>query len=208
MNKAVLYLHGKGGNAAEAEHYRPLFPGMDMVGLDYHGATPWDTRDEIRAAYAAAYQTHEAVMLIANSIGAYFAMHALADMDVERAFLISPIVDMERLITDMMTWAHVSEEELRERQEIPTEFGETLSWRYLCYVREHPISWHTPTDILYAGQDNLTSRETITRFAERTGASLTVMETGEHWFHTPEQLAFLDRWMVDAAAHPAQGRRR
>ena len=27
---------------------------------------------------------------------------------------------------------------------------------------------------------------------------LTVMENGEHWFHTDEQLAFLDVWMKKA----------
>ncbi len=45
---------------------------------------------------------------------------------------------MEKLIGRMMTWANVTERELAERQEIPT-FGETLSWRYLCDVREHPV---------------------------------------------------------------------
>ena len=35
---------------------------------------------------------------------------------------------------------------------------------------------------------------TITEFAEKSGAALTVMPGGEHWFHTPEQLAVVDRW--------------
>ena len=32
-------------------------------------------------------------------------------------------------------------------------------------------------------------------FAEQTGAEMTVMEGGEHWFHTEEQMAFLDQWI-------------
>ena len=32
-------------------------------------------------------------------------------------------------------------------------------------------------------------------FARRIGASLTVMEDGEHWFHTDEQMRFLDGWI-------------
>ncbi|MEI3056877.1 MAG: hypothetical protein V8T53_00595 [Eubacteriales bacterium] len=36
----------------------------------------------------------------------------------------------------------MSERELAERSEIPTDFGEVLSWRYLTYVREHPVVWH------------------------------------------------------------------
>ena len=35
MKKLVLYIHGKGGCAGESEHYKPLFPECDVVGLDY-----------------------------------------------------------------------------------------------------------------------------------------------------------------------------
>ena len=52
-----------------------------------------------------------------------------------------------------------------------------------------------PTAILYAGQDHLTARETVEEFARRFGCSVTVMENGEHWFHTEEQLAVLDTWL-------------
>lgn len=106
------------------------------------------------------------------------------------------VADMEKLISNMMQWANVSEAELAEKGEIPTSFGETLSWRYLCYVREHPINWRVPTRILYGEHDNLTSIETIEAFAERIGAELTVMPGGEHWFHTPEQMRFLDDWIT------------
>lgn len=58
------------------------------------------------------------------------------------------------------------------------------------YVRENPISWNVPTEILYAGNDNLTSRQTVDRFINNHNSNLTIMENGEHWFHTDEQLAF------------------
>ena len=125
-------------------------------------------------------------------------MNALQGKAVERAFFISPIADMERLITDMMSWANVTESELKEKQEIVTPFGETLSWKYLCYVREHPIFWNVPTSILYASNDNLVSRKTIDAFIHTHQADLTVMENGEHWFHTEEQLVFLNTWMKQA----------
>ena len=35
MDKAVIYIHGKGGNAEEAIHYKPLFSNCDVIGLDY-----------------------------------------------------------------------------------------------------------------------------------------------------------------------------
>ena len=109
--------------------------------------------------------------------------------------LISPIVDMERLIIDMMTWANVSEEELSIKKEIETPFGETLSWEYLSYVRKNPIQWNISTEILYAEKDSMTSINTITEFSKKINANITIMPGGEHWFHTKEQMDFLDNWI-------------
>ena len=192
----ILYIHGKGGTAAEAEYYRPLFPACDVVGLDYKAETPWDAAAEFPTAVRTLSVGYARIFLIANSIGAYFAMCALPQEKLKRAWFISPIVDMERLIGRMMGWAKVSEDELREKGRIETAFGETLSWDYLCYVRSHPIRWTVPTEILFGGQDYLTDRETIAAFADSHGAKLTVMERGEHWFHTPEQMRFLDDWLA------------
>lgn len=191
----VLYLHGKGGSAAESEHYRPLFPNCEVVGLDYKTFTPWETGQEIYAAASVLKQRCERVVLVANSIGAYFGMCAGIDAMLERAYFISPIVDMERLIVGMMAAAGVTEAELEAKREIPAPFGETLSWDYLRWVREHPVRWSVPTEILYGGSDNLTAHETIAAFAKAHGARLTVMERGEHWFHTEEQMRFLDAWL-------------
>lgn len=33
-------------------------------------------------------------------------------------------------------------------------------------------------------------------FADKHSARLTVMEEGEHWFHMPEQMIFLDNWTI------------
>lgn len=196
MKKAVLYFHGKGGNAAEAEHYRPLFPQDDVIGVDYQSVTPWEAAEEFPKLYSQLLADYDEVSLIANSIGAFLCMSAPVDRRIKRAYFISPVVDMEKLITDMMQWACVTEEQLREKQEIQTSFGEVLSWRYLCYVREHPLSWPVPTYVVYGDKDHLTALPTMERFAEEHGASLTVMENGEHWFHTPEQMRFLDRWLT------------
>ena len=132
----------------------------------------------------------------ANSIGAYFSLLSLADMPIEKAYFISPIVNMEKLIMDMMHWAGVTEDELQEKGIIATEFGEALSWEYLAWARSHPVSWHIPTEILYGSEDNLQSMETVKNFAAGCGAGLTIMEQGEHWFHTEEQLQFLREWLI------------
>ncbi len=195
MKNIVIYVHGKGGAADEADHYRSLFPASEVIGFDYRAQTPWEARTEFPAFFAEQRKRCDRLILIANSIGAFFSLSSLDETLVDMAYFISPIVDMERLIGRMMMGAHVTERELEEKGEIPTTFGETLSWDYLGYVREHPLSWRIPTCILYGEGDDLTPPETITAFAKTTGARLSVMPGGEHWFHTGEQMRFLDKWI-------------
>lgn len=204
----VIYIHGKGGNASEAEHYKKLFADCDVVGFDYKSETPWDFKDEFLNWAEEKFGDYKNVVLVANSIGAYFSMNAISQIDAEtsgtkneitekisRAFFISPIVNMEKLICNMMDWAGVTEAQLEEKKIISTDFGENLSWEYLTYVRKKPIQWKIPTEILYGENDNLTSLETVSEFARAHTANLTVMNGGEHWFHTDEQIKFLDGWI-------------
>ena len=198
MRRLIIYVHGKGGSAEEAKHYQPLFAESDVIGFDYHAQTPWEAKSEFPRFFDLHSKGYDSVILIANSIGAFFSMNALGEKNIAQAMFISPIVNMERLITDMMMWSNVTEKELQSKQKIPTEFGETLSWEYLCYVRKHPIEWSVPTYILYGGKDHLTNRETVSEFAHRIGADLTVMEDGEHWFHAEEQMKVLDHWVCSS----------
>lgn len=195
MKRLVIYIHGKGGNADEAKHYEPLFAESDVIGFDYQARNPWEAKQEFCDFYDLHSKRYDSIVLIANSIGAFFSMNALAEKKIEQALFISPIVNMEKLITDMMMWANVTEDELQQKKEIPTAFGETLYWDYLCYVRENTVKWNIPTCILYGEKDNLTTKETMSAFADQINAPLTVMENGEHWFHTEEQMAFLDDWI-------------
>ena len=199
-NKAVLYVHGKGGNAAEAAFYEAIFPECDVMGFDYKAETPWESIGEFQAEAKRLLSEYDSVILVANSIGAYFSLLSLADMPIEKAYFISPIANMEKLILDMMQWAGVTEDEIKEKGVIATDFGEDLSWEYLTWVRSHPVRWHIPTEILYGSEDNLQSMDTVKAFAAGCGAGLTVMEHGEHWFHTEEQLQFLREWLVGCEA--------
>ncbi|MBQ9510403.1 MAG: alpha/beta hydrolase [Clostridia bacterium] len=194
--KAFVYIHGKGGSAEEAEHYKPLFKDREVVGFDYRSQTPWEAKDEFSKYFDALESKFDSVVLAANSIGAFFAMNAGIDRMTEKAYFISPIADMEKLICDMMKRAGVTERELKAKNVIYTDSGEEISWEYLTYVREHPIKWNVPTKILYGSNDSLTSLDTIKEFAETHKADLTVMNGGEHWFHTDEQMRFLDDWLT------------
>lgn len=202
-----LYLHGKQGCKEEAESFaRIVCPkGTQVLAIDLpeHGErkgsaetfTPWDTVPELERLLARMRARWEHIALRCTSLGAWFSLLAFSGEKLDKALLVSPVLDMERLIRDMMGWAGVSEARLKAEGEIPTDFGETLSWRYLQYAQTHPITnWSTPTAILHAGHDNLTGQETVDAFVRRFGCELTVMENGEHWFHTPEQLAVLKSW--------------
>ena len=198
MRRLVIYVHGKGGSAEEAKHFQPLFAESDVIGFDYQAQNPWEAKSEFSKFYDLNSKGYDSVILIANSIGAFFSMNALSEKKIDKALFISPIVNMEKLITDMMAWSNVTEAELKSKGEIPTIFGETLSWEYLCYVRNNPIEWSIPTCILYGEKDNLTSIDTMSAFAKQIGATLTIMENGEHWFHTNEQMEFLDNWIKNS----------
>lgn len=201
-----LFIHGKCGckeeGAAFAEVACPKGWQVLAIDLPEHGERkgetgldPWHVVPELRGVMENLRQRGGCVRLRANSIGAWFSMLAFADMPPEKALFVSPVLDMEKLIRSMMLWAGVDEERLEREGEIPTNFGETLFWRYLQYAKTHPIlQWSAETAILYAGQDNLTTRNTVDAFVRRFDCGLAVMENGEHWFHTPEQLAVLRSW--------------
>ena len=206
--KLFLYIHGKMGRKEEAARIAEIVcpKGYQVLGIDLpgHGErtgemerfVPWEVVPELQAVYANTQKRWKKISLYANSIGAYFSLLALRDAKLEKSLFVSPILDMEKLIRDMMCWAGVTQEQLKEAGEIPTAFGETLSWSYLTYAAEHRITeWDSPTAILYAGHDHLTARETVDDFAKRFGCTVTVMENGEHWFHSEEQLAVLDAWL-------------
>ena len=205
--RAYLYLHGKNGCKEEAERFAATAceAGWQVLAIDLpeHGARknspeqllPWVTVPELQAVYARMKPVWAHIRLYGVSIGAWLAMQALQADVPEKTLLVSPVVDMEALIVGMMQGAGVTEAQLQEAGEIPTGFGETLSWPYLCWVREHPLHWrHTRTQVLYGGADNVTSWDTIERFRQQSGAHLTILADGEHWFHTETQLAVLQEW--------------
>jgi alpha-beta hydrolase superfamily lysophospholipase len=205
-DRVWLFVHGKSGYKEEAEAFAEIAcpRGAQVLAIDLpgHGERkaaagfdPWHVVPELRESVAYLRQRWTHICLRATSIGAWFSMLAFPDTPLEWALFVSPVLDMEQLIRSMMIWACVDEAQLEREGEIPTNFGETLSWDYFQYAKAHPIvKWDIPTAILYAGQDNLTDRGTVDTFVSRFDCHLTVMDNGEHWFHTPEQLHILKSW--------------
>ena len=198
MKNAVIYVHGKGGNAEEANYYKQFFDdNFEIIGFDYKSLNPWDAKIEFINYFNTTISKYNKIYLIANSIGAYFSLISLTDIPIEKAMLISPIIDMESIILNIMKCENITEDKLMSEKEIETSFGESLSWEYLSYVRKKTIHWDIPTNILFADNDNMTSVDTMTNFANKINANLTTMKGGEHWFHTDEQMNFLANWFKE-----------
>ncbi len=209
-DKIYIYVHGKLSNKEEAENFASIVNTMGYQVLSFdlpeHGERKNDPYEctaengvrDLDVIYSSIRDKYNTVSLYACSLGAYFSLVAFQDLKFENCLFVSPILNMEILIQNMMKWANVSENELREKKEIQTSFGEKLSWNYYQYVKEHPIErWNTKTHILYGEKDNLTEKTVIDSFSEKYKCTVTVMPHGEHFFHTPEQLEFMEKWIKE-----------
>lgn len=115
--KVYLYVHGKNGSAAEAARFaRTACPaGWQVLAVDLpeHGTrknspeklVPWVVTRELQAVYARMHPVWKHIRVYGVSIGAWFAMQALQTQKPEKALLVSPIVDMEKLILALMQQA-------------------------------------------------------------------------------------------------------
>ncbi len=206
-SKVYLFIHGQNGFKEEAESFAEIVSekGWQVLSVDLpeHGERkneinrfyPWVIVPELQEIWNYLDSRWEHIALRATSIGAWFSMLAFQDKHMEKSIFVSPVLDMENLIENMMQWAGVTKEELEVRKMISTDFGQTLSWEYYLYARQNPIlKWGSDTKVLYGSKDNLTGRSVVDKFVERFHCNLMVMENGEHWFHTDEQLSVMHSW--------------
>lgn len=136
------------------------------------------------------------ISLFACSMGAYFSLLAYKDTCLEQSLFLSPVVNMERIINNMMTWFNITMEKLESEQEILTPMGQVLYWDYYSYVKGNPIiHWDSPTSILYGEKDELCEFEFISSFTKTFGCNVEVIEDAEHYFHTLEQLTSYRNWL-------------
>lgn len=136
------------------------------------------------------------ISLFACSMGAYFSLLAYKEENLEQCLLLSPVVDMMRIIGNMMTWFSITPEMLQEKKEIETPIGQVLYWDYYTYVKEHPVeTWETATAVLYGAKDEICEFETIENFVKLFHSKLQIMQEGAHYFHTDEQLEVYNDWL-------------
>ena len=206
-SKVYLFIHGQNGFKEEAESFAAIVSekGWQVLSVDLpeHGERkseinrfyPWIIVPELQEIWNYLDSRWEYIALRATSIGAWFSMLAFHDKRMEKSLFVSPVLDMENLIENMMQWAGVTKEELAAKKMLVTDFGQTLSWEYYIYARQNPIlKWGSDTKVLYGSKDNLTERCVVDKFVERFHCNLMVMENGEHWFHTDEQLSVMHSW--------------
>lgn len=209
-DKLFIAVHGDQSNKADIQieifAKEAVRKGFQVLSFDLpeHGdrkaeATPCKVQncvEELHIIMDYAKKNWSYISLFANSMGTYFSLLAYREEPLERCLLLSPLVDMERMITNMMTWFTVSEARLQEEKEIVTPIGKTIYWDYYTYVKEHPVDkWNVLTAILCGTEDDICEYDTIVSFVKRFGANLERMEGGEHYFHTKEQLAYFNLWL-------------
>lgn len=201
-----LYVHGLCGCKEDAEPFARIADARGWqtlsVDLPQHGKRqdsakllPWIVVPELQKALKHAQAHWKRIAVYGCSIGAWMALQAFADYDISICLLASPLFDMETMILGMMRTANVTEARLKAEREIPTSDGQTLSWDYLCWARQHPVrALCANTAILYGSCDALIPRHTVERFAAENHCALTVQNGAQHWMHTNDELNALRAW--------------
>lgn len=207
-DKLYLFVHGKFSQKEEARDFAKIAisKGYQVLSFDLpeHGerknegyeCTAQNGVKDLTKVYSYVKGKYSQLSLYACSLGAYFSLVAYKDINFSNCLFASPLLNMERLIENMMTWANVNPKELESKKEIDTDFGEKLSWDYYKYVKNNTIDrWESPTHILYGEKDNITEEQVLNGFSNKFNCSVSVMKNGEHHFHTKEQLDFMFNWI-------------
>ena len=205
--RVYLHVHGKMSSKESAEGLAALAreKGFQTISFDLprHGerqAEPdrcdiWNGIRDLQTVGEYVFSRWKEVRLYACSLGAFFSLHAFSGHPFEKCLFQSPIVDMAHLIRKMMLWSGIPEEQLEREQEIDTPI-DLLSWKYFQYVLEHPICrWDIPTCILYAGKDELQSRQVMEDFVRNFGCRLTLSENSLHPFMEAADGPIVEQWL-------------
>jgi len=164
---------------------------------DSYACNPPNCIADLEVVYSYAKSIGAEIYLFACSLGAYFSLLAFHNRSIQKSFFLSPVVNMEHIIQNMMAGFNISEEQLKSERRIPLPIGKIVDWDYYCYVRQHPVTfrWDFPTVILYGSKDIVSAREDVELFTEKYCAQLTVLEDAEHYFYSDDQLRSFEIWL-------------
>lgn len=212
-NKVFIAVHGSMSNkedeVIEILAEKVVSSGYQLLSFDLpeHGERKSDTKylckvqncvNDLKQIIKYAKEKYNEINLWACSMGAYFSLLAYKGEELKQCIFLSPVVNMKIIIENMMVWSNTTEEQLKEKQEIKTDFGQTLYWDYYLYVKENPVTdWNKKTYILYGDNDNMQNENLIKDFSNRFNCELTILKDGEHYFHTEEQLNYYKKWLEE-----------
>ena len=169
-----------------------------------YACNPKNCVSDLTAVYQYTRSISDHISFFGCSMGVYFGLLAYQGLPIEQSLFLSPVVNMERLINDLMTGFQVSERSLEKEQEIVLPVGITLYWDYYCYIKTHPIgAWKVPTGILYGTNDDQSPWDEVSAFAEKNSAVVDIVKNGEHYFHTEEQLGSFKNWLKKRIRDPS-----
>jgi hypothetical protein len=174
--KVFLYVYGLHGRKEEALAFAEvaLLKGYQVMAIDLPvERNPWVVLPLLNEIRDYLYENWKCVSIRANSIGAWFSLLAFQGKNVDQALFVSPILDMKPFI-----------------EGLPTRQDDYYEWA----IDNPIIHWNAPTYILRPEVDLLVSEEVGRLFIREYRCHVTIMPDGEHWFHTPEQLAFMKEW--------------
>ena len=196
VKRVAVYIHGLHGSSKEVKDYAFLKDRYDVVGLDYQDGNPWELKDTIQNEFKKLTKGYDEVLVIANSIGAFYACEYLSNFKINRAFFISPIVSMFQNIVDTMVMYGIKDKELKEKGLIELDDGTVLSFDFYQHVSNEEDKWNVPTEILYGAYDQVVYTGSMMEFLENHPlARLTVKSDAEHYFYTPEEKRFIKKWI-------------
>lgn len=168
--RCIVYIHGLHGSSEEVEFYSFLKDSYDLVGLDYKDGKPWDVKDIIIDKIEKISSQYKEINIIANSLGAFYAINYLSDIKIDKALFISPLVNMKAMIESMINKYHISLKDLEEKKEIILLDGQTLSYSFYNEMFNKKLQWKCETTIVYGEKDELVSQSDIIKFSANTSS--------------------------------------
>ena len=194
--RVAIYIHGLNGSAKEAKDFKFLQDKYDVKGLEYQDGKPWELKDTIQNEFKKLSKGYDEVVVIANSIGAFYACEYLSEYKIKQAFFISPIVSMFQNIVDIMAMYGIKDKELQKNKFMELDDGTVLSFDFYQHVSNDEDNWKVPTEILYGAYDEVVYTGSMMEFLENhPNSRLTVLSDAEHYLYTPEEKKFIRNWI-------------